>query len=298
MRARTPPAQPAAAQASSPLPSCQPGSAEVRDPRLGMVVRVPTPPPLLEELHRMLDDPRAGMDDIAALLQKDAGLTASLFRTLAKPVYGLRRPPETVAQAMSIVGLKTVAELACGLSIQSAIYGESPFYAWFWERANEIANYAATIARRQRAVCNVFPEHAQLAGLFVDCGVPILVQHIERYVWPFTTAEGYIWPDLVEEDRKFNTDHAVVGYFCARHWHMPDYVCQAIRWQHEPINVENKAATLIAILQVATHIYNVYAMKEDHGWEDHRSRALEEIGVAAEALKEFEEEIYDRANGR
>lgn len=298
MPARRPPANPAAPNSAAPTPSCQPGQVEIYDPKLGMAVRIPTPPPLLEELHRMLDDPHAGMDEIAALLQQDAGLTASLFRTLAKPVYGLSRPPETIVQAISIVGLKTVAELARGLSIQSAIYGESPFFPWFWERANEIANYAATIARRQRTVCGVLPEHAQLAGLFVDCGVPILVQHIERYVWPFTTAEGYIWPDLTVEDRKFNTDHAVVGYFCAKYWHMPDYVCQAIRWRHEPVNAQDKAATLIAILQVATHIYNVYAMKEDYGWETHRERALEEIGVAAEALKEFEEDIYDRANGR
>lgn len=270
---------------------------EFRDPALKMAVRIPSPPPLLDELNRLLDDPNAGMDDIAKVVQTDAGLTASLYRTLAKPVYGLRRPPETVAQAISIVGLQAVAELVKGLSLEAAIYGDSPFYPWFWERANDISRYARTIAWKQRTVCNLFPEHAQLAALFMDCGVPILIQHIEKYEYAFITAKGYIWPNVVAEDSRFDTDHSVVGYLAARHWKMPDYVCQAVRWHHDPINVEDKAATLIAILQTAKHIYNVHSLKDDSDWPGHETKALAEIGVAKEGLKEFEEDILDRAGG-
>lgn len=265
------------------------------DPKLGMAVRIPSPPPLVDEMQKLLDDPASEIDSIAELVQKDAGITASLYKTLAKPIYGLRRPPETVAQAVSLVGLKTIADLISGLSIQAAIFGESRFYPWFWERANEIAGYASAIALRQRMVCNVFPEHAHLAALFVDCGVPILLQHIEKYEYPFITANGYIWPNVVDEDRRHNTDHAVVGQLAARHWHLPGYVCEAIRWHHEPVNVNDKAATLVAILQTAIHIYNVSAMKDDHEWPAYRDKALEEIGVAKEGLKEFEEDIYERA---
>lgn len=85
-----------------------------------------------------------------------------------------------MSQAVSLVGLKTVAELTKGLSLEAAIYGESRFYPWFWERAHDIAAYAAAIAWKQRTVCNIYPEHAQLAAMFMDCGVPILIQHIER----------------------------------------------------------------------------------------------------------------------
>lgn len=270
---------------------------EFRDPALKMAVRIPSPPPLLDELNRLLDDPNAGMEDIAKVVQTDAGLTAGLYRTLAKPMYGLRRPPETVAQAISIVGLTTVAELVKGLSLEAAIYGDSPFYPWFWERANDISRYARAIAWKQRTVCNLFPEHAQLAALFMDCGVPILIQHIEKYEYAFITSKGYIWPNVPAEDARFNTDHAVVGYLAARHWKMPDYVCQAVRWHHDPINVEDQAATLIAILQTAKHIYNVHSLKDDPDWPVHETHALQEIGVAKEGLREFEEDILDRAGG-
>lgn len=270
---------------------------EFTDPKLGMAVRIPSPPPLVDELKKLLDDPFSEIDAIAELVQKDAGITACLFKTLAKPVYGLRRPPETIAQAVSLVGLKAIADLIGGLSIQAAIYGDSPFYPWFWERANEIAGYAVAIAQRQRMVCNVFPEHAHLAALFVDCGVPILLQHIEKYEYPFITSKGFIWPNVVEEDKRHNTDHAVVGFLAAKHWRLPAYVCDAIRWHHEPVNVNDRAATLVAILQTAIHIYNVYAMKDDHDWPQFHDKALNEIGVAKDGLKEFEEDIHERAQG-
>jgi HD-like signal output (HDOD) protein len=271
------------------------GYQEFTDPALKMAVRIPSPPPLLDELNRLLNDPMAGMEDIGQVVQTDAGLTASLYRTLSKPMYGLRRPPETVAQAISIVGLETVAELVKGLSLQAAIYGESKFFPWFWERANDIARYARTIAWKQRSVCNVFPEHAQLAAMFMDCGVPILIQHIEKYEYAFITSKGYIWPNVPAEDAKFNTDHSVVGYLAARHWKMPDYVCQAVRWHHDPINVNDQAATLVAILQIAKHIYNIHALKDDSDWLKHEDKALEEIGVAKEGLKEFEEDVVERS---
>jgi HD-like signal output (HDOD) protein len=270
---------------------------EFSDPALSMAVRIPSPPPLLDELQRLLDDPNSEMEDIAKVVQSDAGLTARLYRTLSKPGYGLRKPPETVSQAVTLVGLNTVAELTKGLSLEAAIFGESRFYPWFWERANEIAAYARVIAWKQRSVCNVFPEHAQLAALFMDCGVPILIQHIEKYEYPFTTAAGYIWPNVLAEDSQFDTDHAVVGYLAARHWKMPDYVCQAVRWHHDVLNVDQKAATLVAMLQLATHVYNVHALKDDSEWEAQSDRVLEELGIALDSLLEFVEDVHERATG-
>lgn len=267
---------------------------EFTDPALHMAVRIPSPPPVLDRLMRLLDSPDSGMEEISQVIQTDAGLTASLFRMLAKPIYGLRRPPETVAQAISLVGLETVAELVKGLSLEKAIYGDSKFYPWFWERANDIAAYAATIAWKQRTACNLFPEHAKLAALFMDCGVPILIQHIEKYEYAFITAKGHVWPNVPNEDKRFNTDHAVVGYMAARYWKMPDYVSQAVRWHHDALNVDDKSATLVAILQTAQHIHNVQSMRDDSEWELHEAGALSEIGVSKEGLREFEEEIADR----
>jgi HD-like signal output (HDOD) protein len=280
------------------ITTAAPARRKFTDPALKMEVSIPSPPPLLDELMRLLDAADSSMDRIGQVIQTDAGLTANLFRMLAKPIYGLRRPPETVAQAISLVGLTTVAELVKGISLEKAIYGESKFYPWFWERANDIAGYAAAIAWKQRTACNIFPEHAKLAALFMDCGVPLLIQHIEKYEYAFITANGFVWPNVPSEDKRFDTDHAVVGYMAARYWKMPDYVCQAVRWHHDGVNVNEQSATLVAILQAAQHLYNLHSMKDDSDWAMQETVALREIGVAKEGLREFEEEIADQCADR
>ena len=45
------------------------------------------------------------------------------------------------------------------------------------------------------------------------------------------------------------------------------------------------------------HPRNVNAIKDDSDWALHSAKALQEIGVAEEGGKEFEEEIHDRALG-
>ena len=44
---------------------------------------------------------------------------------------------------------------------------------------------------------------------------------------------------------------------------------------------------------MARHIYNVYNRRDDSEWEANREQVLEEIGITAEGLKEFEEDVYD-----
>jgi HD-like signal output (HDOD) protein len=85
----------------------------------------------------------------------------------------------------------------------------------------------------------------------------------------------------------------VVGYLIARHWNLPDFICQAVRFHHEILNTEHKAMTMVAILQTARHIYNINSGNVDDEWEADKERVLNEVGVSAEGLKEFEEDVYD-----
>jgi len=61
----------------------------------------------------------------------------------------------------------------------------------------------------------------------------------------------------------------------------------------EILHAEHKAMTMVAILQMARHIYNVYSGNNDTEWEVDKERVMEEIGISAEGLKEFEEDVYD-----
>ena len=50
---------------------------------------------------------------------------------------------------------------------------------------------------------------------------------------------------------------------------------------------------MVAILQMARHIYNIYRNGVDTDWSVDKERVMDEIGISAEGLKEFEEDAYE-----
>jgi hypothetical protein len=220
--------------------------------------------------------------DIGDVIQTDAGLTASLYRMLAKPIYGLRRPPETVAQAISLVGLTTVAELVKGISLERAIYGESKFYPWFWERANDIAAYAAAIAWKQRTACNLFPGARQTGGPVHGLRRADPDPAHRKYEYAFITANGYRLAECARGGQTLR-HRPRRGRLHGRALLETAGLCLPGRALASRCDQrQRQSATLVAILQTAQHIYNLNAMKDDSDWATQEATALQEIGVASE----------------
>ncbi|MDD5331191.1 MAG: HDOD domain-containing protein [Sulfuricella sp.] len=263
------------------------------DELLANGIKIPAQPAVLGELEKLIGKPKANIGHIADLVAKDAGLSAIVFKMISSPVYGLRRPAESLEKAISVIGLKQMANIIKCAALRTTIGGKEQYYEWFWERSAEIAQLASIVAWKQRSVCNIFPDQAYMAGLFLECGVPILMNRFPDYCKAFRLSDKN-WPDLADEDRRFNTNHCVTGYLLARHWRLPDFICQAVRFHHEILHTEHKATTMVAILQMAIHIHNAYRQCDEPNWDSLRPRVLDELGVGVEGLKEFEEDVLDR----
>ena len=171
-------------------------------------------------------------------------------------------------------------------------------YEKFWDRSEEVARLCAIIAGEQMLTCNVAVDQAYMAGLFHECGVPILMQHIPEYCEAFRLNQGDGWPDFREEDRRFRTDYAVVGFLVSRHWHLPELVCQAVRFHRDRLSVDHAALTLVSILQMARHLHGLIHRTPDAEWSDVRDAVLEEIGVSKEGAAEFMEEAMEIFSGQ
>ena len=56
------------------------------------------------------------------------------------------------------------------------------------------------IAGDQVSVCNVFPDQAYMAGIFHECGVPVLMMRFPDYCSKLHLDDVSCWPNLAEED--------------------------------------------------------------------------------------------------
>lgn len=260
-------------------------------------VILPPQPRVLGEFQEQVG---AGVSDVRVLartLAQDPGIVAMLFKLVQSVAYKPFQPFTSIEQILQAIGLKQTANLVRAIALTQAVpakHNRKAFEA-YWARSQAIADLALLIADERVTVCNIFPDQAYLAGLFHDCGVPVLMQRFSTYCKAMQLDEPGCWVDLSAEDARFNADHCVVGYLVARHWKLPDFICEAIRCHHDIRRLDYHAArTMVAILQLAIHIYHLEQHLADPEWELVCAEVLEELGLGAETLPEVIDVIRER----
>lgn len=260
---------------------------------LGHGIRIPPQPRVVEEVHQMLFKDDFSVRRMARLISQDAGLTAALFRLVRSGAYAQRRL-ESLEQVLSVVGVKPAFNLIRAISLQEAFSGDHRVLERFWARSTEIAQLAATIAEERVAVCNIFPDQAYMVGIFHDCGVPVLMERFPEYCSALHLASEEKWVSIKDEDRAFHVDHCVIGYLVARHWGLPDFISDAIRFHHELPRLDNNASrTMVAILLMASEIYCRQRHVVNPDWATVAPLVMEELGIHLSAAEDYIDDVVD-----
>jgi HD-like signal output (HDOD) protein len=264
---------------------------------LSQGVKLPPQPKVVEELERLLRSDEADLRALARVISQDAGITAMLFKAVQSSAYRQHQPFDNLEKILQAIGLKQTLNLVQAIALMGAnqVSKHRKAYERFWSRSQTIAQLAMLIADERVMVCNVFPDQAYLAGIFHDCGVPLLMERFPSYCRAMHLEENDTWIDLLEEDKKYQADHCVVGYFVARHWHLPEFICEAIRFHHDlPQLVPGDSRSLAAIIQLAIHAYHQYLHLDDPDWGRVVEDVQEELGIHADDLPEYLDVLLER----
>ncbi len=263
-------------------------------------VKIPAQPRVLDELRKLMLRKEMDVRPLARIINQDPGLTAILFKVVGNSAYRQHPPLSTVEEILHAVGVRQTFNLVQAISLAGLgdIKKNRQVYEAFWARSHTIAQLAMLIADERVAVCNIFPDQAYLAGIFHDCGVPLLMQRFPAYCTEMRLGTPGIWTDLADEDRKFNADHCVVGYLVARHWCLPEFICDAIRYHHAMGELgAHEARSMVAILQLAIEIYHVSQHIPNPEWEPVSGDVLPELGLSEDTLPEFIDIVLERFHG-
>lgn len=262
-------------------------------------IKIPPQPRVLIELNQLL---RSGDHDVRALariIARDPGIAAMLFKAVRSPVFGRGKNLESLDKVLMLIGVQQTFNLVQAVALTTSISNHTrQAFDAFWTRSEEVAQLTALIAAERVSVCNVFPDQAYLAGIFHECGVPLLMQRFPDYCSAMHLEKSCCGPDLAEEDARFNVDHGVAGYLVARHWKLPDFICSAIRYHHEmPPDEAGAVVTLVAILQLAIHFYHLLTETSDPSWAWLGGPVMAELGLSFEADKDYFDLITERFHG-
>jgi len=249
---------------------------------------------LVEEMGK--DEP--DLARISRQISADVGLAAAMLKAVNSPLYRRERKISTVSQAISLLGLRSVSSLATGLVVRHAMGsgGDPARMERFWDSAEKCALLSGFLARHLHGIAE---DEAYTYGLFHDCGIPLLLKRFPHYrdvlIKANTDREASSYTSV--EDAGVGTNHAVVGYFMARTWHLAEPMTKAILHHHDvhafAQGYDLPAATinLIAIGLLADRMHHVaQRVADDIEWERFGAAALAHFGMSEDEFAELQDD--------
>ena len=106
------------------------------------------------------------------------------------------------------------------------------------------------------------------------------------------------------ENQVFNTNHAVVGYYTAKSWRLPEHLSNAIANHHNALAVfsdesarNSQLKNLLSILKMAEHICASHRVlggqSEDHEWNTISHLVLDYVGLPEYDFENLKQTIRD-----
>jgi putative nucleotidyltransferase with HDIG domain len=230
---------------------------------------IPTLPASAMRIVDIADDPNSSTRDMVKVVETDLGFTSRVLRIANSAYYGLSRRVGTVGEAVLVVGMQALRDLAVAAASAGTLLMDTSGYAMargtLWRHSTAVAINARLIAQR---ISGMNPAEAFTAGLLHDIGKVVLHEYVAQQMMailslvqldhmPFVEAEKYV----------LGFDHAETGGHIALKWRLPPTLSGAIAEHHrkEVIAKERSLATVIHVADAITTAEGFYAALADGG---------------------------------
>jgi len=200
-----------------------------------------------------------------------------------------------------MLGTDNVTNITTFFQLRQEFSGKSSIsHEKYWDTAMETANIMI-ISLEQLELKNNCPiEDAYAFGLFRDCGIPLMAMKYSDYKDVLIQANAHsesLFTDI--EDNRYQTNHAVIGYFVASSWNLPKNLCNLILRHHDPafledVTVDTLQKDLYALAKIASNSLNQYKfMKDDSEWYLAKENVLGYLGISEHDYQDIEDDIKE-----
>lgn len=214
-------------------------------------VRLVSLPEVCIRVNQMLEDPNVSVTELGRVLAQDTGLAARLLKIVNSSFYGFPSRIETISRAVTIIGLRELRGLvlaASAIETFSKIPTDILNMAQFWRHSVYCGVVAQSLAER----CNVLhSERLFVAGLLHDIGKLIICNRLPKHARKIQNElikEKEL--DFHIEKKILGYDHADVGGELLHEWNMPQALCDAVAFHHDPNKAKNNKIE-VALVHIA-----------------------------------------------
>ena len=272
----------------------------IDDEKMASIVssfQVPIKPKALTEMQEIMGAPEPDINLVADLISSDIGLSSAILKVINSPYYGMSRTISEIKQAVMIIGLTTINSLITALLLKSSLQGKASIsLERFWDDSLDVANAMLFIGNRIKDKVPI--DVLYTVGLFQNCGIPLLALRFENYKETLIEANNNGCNSIALEEEKYNTNHAVLGYFIVSSWNLPKEICDIIL-QHHNIKffdtiVGSEAQLTLATLKMAEHfVERAKRHNVSPDWQEMELTVSEVLGLSTVDFNDFEDDYAD-----
>lgn len=261
--------------------------------------KLPPQPELLGLLQSEIQCDHIDIARITKIISGDVAASVQVLKTVNSAFFGIKVDVTSIQHAISLMGVDAIVDLIMGLELEKSLNDELVALPRFWDSARNTASLCAFLAKKLKLYD---PSQAYTLGLFHDVGIPLMASKFPDYLETLKAAnerEAGLTTDL--EDKRYNTNHADMGYFLSREWGLPNSVRQVIRGHHDCISIWKKNSTntddvakLMAILKLAEWGSEVHRSGEEtYEWRKISSTLLETLYLSEDDSLDLLEDMKD-----
>ncbi|MBN2232024.1 MAG: HDOD domain-containing protein [Deltaproteobacteria bacterium] len=249
------------------------------------IEELPTLPPVVPRLLRLLDDPRASAGDVGAVISRDPALTAKVLKVANSAYYGFSSRIDDVKHAIALLGFNMIRSLAISIGIIGAVpagRGASHFsHSRLWYHSLAVATAMQDLAERTGRGADA--PYLFIVGLLHDIGKLVLDLFFpEQFAAVLEMAAAD--PELklhVVERRLIGIDHCEVSAMLLKRWKFPARIIGPIAELHHGARSPETRPEDVTLLKVANIVAQEAAGGEGNPEPNELTPAdLELLGLA------------------
>ena len=224
---------------------------------------VPSVPTLYRQIIQEMQHEKPSVEKVAAIIEKDAGMSAKVLQIVNSGTYGLKQQVTSVQQAAKLLGLSNIRNLVLAAEAFQPAESDSlpPNFRIeeLWEHSLRVAAFAKKIVTMEKENVRMSDE-AFTAGLLHDIGQIVLAtKKTEEFGEALRRAQedGELLIDA--EKSIFGATHAEVGGYLLELWGLPDPITEAITFHVIPSGCSEDEFSIATAL----HVANYFAEESD-----------------------------------